>query len=151
MAKIDEVAELLVEEVNELKKTTKELKQMLSSFSVPTTEIDLSHVNEKIGQLHDIQKQLLKKQYLMVENVIAATKAKPQKSSNIIKGGLISLGIVFMAVFGYALFEIKQLPETEKRKFNQGKQYVIAHFSAFFEANPKAKKRYDLWIENNNN
>lgn len=150
MSKIDEVAELLIEEINEFKKTTDDLKELIVYTNSKASKVDLSPLNDTINKLFSAQRQMSNTHYSKIKNILLGMKPKPKKNSQAIKISVLSLGALVFAVLGYALIAIKQLPEIKAEEYNKGEKRVLNHFLAFFEANPKAKKTYDLWIDNYN-
>ena len=143
MAKIDDIAELLLNEFEQFQKTTKNLTNKMESFKNTKTALDTSDISN-----------MLTKYYIKIEQLTTIIKGSHnQKSTNKYSFAKMEFySLVFFALITifsltYSNHVIKQTEKIKKTAYNNGKSDIKLHIQKFFIDNPKTAKTYDSWIE----
>jgi|SRR5680860_302672 len=147
MAKLDEIAELLTEEIKGFENSVdrmEQLKKFLMDFKV---QADTSDIDFILKGYNDHQKKAIEDQHKLMGNVVYYIKKSmvfPKWSIKLFWG---LLTIIFL-VLGFAVYKVSRTAQIRQEAYGQGEEKADAHFRAFFKANPQAGELYQQWTEN---
>ncbi|MEL6484779.1 MAG: DUF6730 family protein [Bacteroidota bacterium] len=144
MAKLDEIAELLTEELKSFEHSVsrmEKLKEFLMGYKVSADTADIDYL---LKGYNDNQKKAIEEQNKLLANVIYHVKksiAFPKWAVKLFWGFLV----VILLVLGYAIFQIASIPKKEQAAFSQGESNAVRHFEWFMEEIPEAGALYEEW------
>jgi hypothetical protein len=149
MARIEDVAALLTEEIDDFKKAVEKLEQLSGSLSKFTIQADTEPLKEIVEKHLIEQRKMISAQKRVVES-LDMNNIKPAPTPGwIIKSrlALAFLGIIY--VF-YSFYKISTIPDLERAALEKGEEQVKLHFQSFFNENENANEMYNDWIQKNN-
>ena len=144
MAKLDEIAELLTEELKNFEHSVnrmEKLKEFLMGYKVSADTADIDYL---LKGYNDSQKKAVEEQNKLLSNVIYHVKksiAFPKWAIKLFWGFLV----IVLLVLGYAIFQISRIPKKEQAAFSKGERNAIRHFERFMEETPEAGALYEEW------
>ncbi len=147
MAKLEEIAELLTEEIKGFENSIdrmEELKKFLMEYKV---QADTSDIDFILKGYNDHQKKAIEDQHKLMGNVVYYIKKSmvlPKWSVKLFWG---LLTIIFL-VLGFSVYKISRTAQIRQEAYGQGEEKAVAHFRAFFKASPEAGELYQNWTEN---
>lgn len=145
MAKLDEIAELLTDEIKEFEKSVNRMEQLKKFLMTYKIQADTSDVDFILKRYNDSQNKTIEEQNKLLANVVYHTK----KSMTLPKWAIKlfwALSVIILLVLGYALFQISRIPKKEQAAYSQGESNAIRHFERFMEENPEASTLYKEWL-----
>ena len=116
MAKLDEIAELLTEELKNFEHSInrmEKLKEFLIGYKVSADTADIDHL---LKGYNDTQKKVVEEQNKLLANVIYHIKKSisfPKWAVKLFWGFLVTV----LLVLGYAIFQISSIPKKEASCF----------------------------------
>ncbi|MFN3137557.1 MAG: DUF6730 family protein [Allomuricauda sp.] len=144
MAKLDEIAELLTEELQNFEYSVnrmEKLKEFLEGYKVSADTADIDYL---LKGYNDSQKKAVEEQNKLLANVIYHVKksiAFPKWAVKMFWWLLVTI----LLVLGYAIFQISSIPKKEQAAFSQGESNAVRHFEQFMEENPEVGALYEEW------
>tara|TARA_Y100001933_G_C18993967_1_gene561719 strand:+ start:202 stop:657 length:456 start_codon:yes stop_codon:yes gene_type:complete len=144
MAKLDEIAELLTEELRNFENSVTRLEHLQKELQNCEIRPDTSDIDYILKGYNDAQKRTFEEQNKLLANVIHHIKKSmslPKWSVKLFWG----LSVTILLVLGYAMFQISGIPKKEKTAFSQGENNAVRHFERFMEENPEAGAVYEEW------
>ena len=145
MAKLDEIAELLTEELKNFEHSVirmEKLKEFLIGYKVSADTADIDYL---LKGYNDSQKKAVEEQNKLLANVIYHVKksiAFPKWAIKLFWGFLV----IVLLVLGYAIFQISSIPKKEQAAFSQGESNAVRHFERFMQETPEAGALYEEWL-----
>jgi len=149
MAKLDEIAELLTEEIKEFENSVNRMEQLKKFLLTYKVQADTSDIDFILKRYNDHQKRAVDEQHKLMANVVYYIKKSmsfPKWAIKLFWGLLV---IIFL-VLGLSIYQVSQIDKKEEVAFKQGEEKAVAHFRAFFEASPEASELYQKWREPEN-
>lgn len=146
MAKLDEIAELLTEEIKGFENSIKrmeELKTFLMTFKV---QADTSDIDFILKRYNDYQKKAVEDQHKLMANVVYYIKKSitfPKWAIKLFWGLLVCV----ILVLGFSVYMVSRISVLKQEAFGQGEEKAVAHFRAFFESSAEASELYEKWLE----
>lgn len=144
MAKLDEIAELLTEELKNFEHSVnrmEKLKEFLMGYKVSANTADIDYL---LKGYNDSQKKAVEEQNKLLANVIYHVKKSlsfPKWAVKLFWGLLVSI----LLVLGYAIFQVSRIPQKEQAAFLQGESNAVKHFERFMEEYPETGALYEEW------
>ncbi|UOY06149.1 hypothetical protein L0P88_19760 [Muricauda sp. SCSIO 64092] len=144
MAKLDEIAELLTEELNNFEHSVnrmEKLKEFLMDYEV---QADTDGIDHLLKGYNDSQRKAVEEQNKLLANVIYHIKKSisfPKWAIKLFWGFMVTV----LMVLGYAIFQISNIPKKEQAAFSQGESNAVRHFERFIEETPEAGALYEEW------
>lgn len=144
MAKLDEIAELLTEELQNFEHSVnrmEKLKEFLMGYKVSADTADIDYL---LKGYNDSQRKAVEEQNKLLANVIYHIKksiAFPKWAVKLFWWFLI----IVLLVLGYAVFQISRISEKEQAAFSQGESSAVRYFEQFMEETPEAGTLYEEW------
>lgn len=146
MAKLDEIAELLTEELHNFEQSVQHLEQVREFLDQYILTPDTSEVDELIKAYHQRQQKELQEQKKLLRNLYS----KVQGSTLLPKWMIILCWIwcfLNLIVWGLSVHHFSQATDKEEAAFEKGKEQYVGHFREFFDGHPEARDAYRDWIK----
>lgn len=144
MAKLDEIAELLTEEIRSFETSVSRLEKLQQEIKTFKIQPDPSGIDYILKGYNDSQKKMTEEQNKLLANVIYHIKqsmALPKWSIKL----FWALSVIILLILGYALFQVSRISEKEEAAFLQGENKTVRYFEWFMEENPEAGILYEEW------
>ncbi|TLF44581.1 DUF6730 family protein [Maribacter aurantiacus] len=146
MAKLDEIAELLTEEIKEFENSVSRLEEMKAFLMTYKIKPDTKDIDFVLRRYNEDQKKVIENQYKLMDNVVYYIKKSitfPIWAIKLFWGLLV---IIFL-VFGFSVYKVSRISDIKLEAYGQGEEKAVGHFRAFFEASPEASELYQKWLE----
>ncbi len=146
MAKLDEIAELLTEEIKGFENSINRMEQLKKFLMTYKVKADTSDVDFILKRYNDHQKKAVDEQHKLMANVVYHIKKSmtfPKWSIKLFWGLLICI----ILVLGFSVYKVSRISDIKQEAYGQGEEKAVAHFRAFFEASPEASELYQEWRE----
>lgn len=146
MAKLDEIAELLTEEIKGFENSVNRMEKLKAFLMTYKVQADTSDIDFILKEYNDYQKKAVEDQHKLMANVVYYIK----KSMTIPKWAVklfVGLVVCVILVLGFSIYKVSRISKIEQEAYGQGEEKAVAHFRAFFEASPEASELYQEWRE----
>lgn len=146
MAKLDEIAELLTEEIKGFENSVNRMEELKIFLMTYKVKADTSDIDFILKRYNDHQKKAVEDQHKLMANVVYYIKKSitfPKWAIKLFWGLLVCI----ILVLGFSVYKVSQISTLKQEAFEQGEEKAVAHFRAFFEASPKASELYQEWRE----
>ena len=146
MAKLDEIAELLTEEINGFEKSIGRLEKVHEYFKNHPLRPDTSELNALLKDYGNNQNNNIKEQQRLMERILHKVERSVLLPSWAIKltWGLL---VTVLLVLGFSIYQVSRISKKEVAAFIKGQDDAIEHYGTFFEESPEAKELYQKWLE----
>lgn len=146
MAKLDEIAELLTEELHNFEEAVSHLEEVRQSLDQYHLIPDTTEVDFLLKGYSDRQQKILNEQNELLRNLSYRVN-----DAFLIPNGYIKIFWVWcflnLLAWGLSVGMISKWPEKQEIAFQKGKEAYIQHFQDFFDQHPEAHKAYQSWIK----
>ena len=148
MAKLEEIAELLTEEINGFEKSIGRLEKVHEDFKNLPLRPDTSELNALLKEYGNKQKNDIKEQQRLMERILHKVERSVLLPSWAIKltWGLL---VTVLLVLGFSIYKVSRISKKEQVAYVEGQDDAIEHYRTFFEESPEAKELYQKWLEDN--
>ncbi|CAZ96855.1 DUF6730 family protein [Zobellia galactanivorans] len=149
MAKIDDIAELLVEELSDFKLQLEKMKHLSHELKMTQLSPDMTEMSSVLNSFVKSQDIVLREQHTKISQL---TK-NLSKSNHYPRWLLVLLSSVLLFTFclvSYSIYEIKVSSDANFNYYEKGQKEAMHHFKNFFEEYPEAKDKYLKWNTNRN-
>ena len=145
MAKLDEIAELLTEEINGFEKSIGRLEKVHEYFKNHPLRPDTSELNALLKDYGNNQNNNIKEQQRLMERILHKVERSVLLPSWAIK--LTWLLVTVLLVLGFSIYQVSRISKKEEAAFIKGQDDAIEHYGTFFEESPEAKEMYQKWLQ----
>ena len=145
MAKLDEIAELLTEEINGFEKSIGRLEKVHEDFKNHPLRPDTSGLNALLKEYDNNQNNNIKEQQRLMERILHKVERSVLLPSWAIK--LTWLLVTVLLVLGFSIYQVSRISKKEEAAFIKGQDDAIEHYGTFFKESPEAKELYQKWLE----
>lgn len=146
MAKLDEIAELLTEELHNFEEAVRHLEAERQSLEQYHLIPDTTEVNFLLKGYNDRQQKILEEQ-----NSLLKSLSYRVNNAFIIPNGYIQIFWVWcflnLLVWGLSIALISKWPEKKEIAIQKAKEENLQHFRDFFDQHPESKKAYLDWAK----
>ena len=146
MAKLDEIAELLTEEIKGFENSVNRMEQLKKFLMDYKVQADTSDINFILKGYNDHQKKAIEDQHKLMGNVVYYIKKSMVLPKWSIKLFWSLLTIIFL-VLGFSVYKVSRTAQIKQDAYGQGEEKAVAHFRSFFTANPEAGELSQNWTE----
>ena len=148
MAKLDEIAELLTEEINGFEKSIGRLEKAHENLQNLPLRPDTSELNALLEEYGNNQKTNIKEQQRLMERILHKVERSVLLPSWALK---LSWGLLIcvLLVLGYSLYQVSRISKKEEAAYLKGRDDAIEHYGTFLDDSPEAKELYQKWLEDN--
>ncbi len=144
MAKLDEIAELLTEEMKGFEKSVNRMEQLKKFLMTYKVQADTSDIDFILKEYNDSQKKVIEEQNKLLAKVIYYIKKSMPLPKWTVKL-FWALSMTILLILGYAIFQISRIPKKEQAAFSQGERRAVRHFRQFMEEIPEVSTLYEEW------
>ena len=148
MAKLDEIAELLTEEINGFEKSIGRLEKAHENLKNLPLRPDTSELNALLREYGNNQKNNIEEQQRLMERILNKVERSIRLPSWAIK---LSWGLLVVVLFviGVSIYQVSRISKKEKAAYIKGQDNAIEHHGTFLKDSPEAKELYQEWLEGN--
>ena len=148
MAKLDEIAELLTEEINGFEKSIGRLEKANENLQNLPLRPDTTEIKVLLNDYGNNQKKTIEEQQRMMHRILHKVEQSILLPSWAIKlfWGLL---ICVLLVLGFSIYQVSRISKKEEAAFIKGQDDAIEHYGTFFKESPEAKEMYQEWLEGN--
>lgn len=144
MAKLDEIAELLTEEIRSFETSVSRLEKLQQEIKTFTIQPDPSGIDYILKGYNDSQKKITEEQNKLLANVIYHIKRSMALPKWSIKLFWV-LSVIVLLILGYALFQVSRISKKEQTAFSEGESNAVQHYKRFMKENPEVAALYQEW------
>lgn len=144
MAKIDEITEILINEIEAFNKSVEKLEKERIEFQNVQFVPDITPINnvfkthlEEFSEYYQKQHRVL----LDLKNDLKKTVIIPKWMTV----SFISFFFIIIINLTYSFYQHQQIKEREQKAYNEGIEAMKSHIQQFFKENQNAKNNYDEW------
>ena len=149
MAKLDEIAELLTEELDGFEKNIGRLERVHQQMQNLELRPDTAEIDTLLKEYGNNQKKLVEDQNTMMLRILQKVER-----SILLPGWAIKLSwgllVCVLLVLGFSTYQVSRTSEKEEAAFIKGQDGATGYFGTFLDENPEAKELYQRWIKENN-
>ena len=142
MAKLEEIAELITEEIKEFENSVSRLEELQAFLMNYKIKPDTSDIDFILRQYNDHQKRAIENQHKLMGNVIHYIKKSvtfPKWAIKLFCG----LFTCIILVLGFSVYKVSRISDIKLEAYGKGEEKAVGHFRAFFEASAL----YQEWRE----
>ncbi|MBD0777288.1 hypothetical protein HPE56_05730 [Maribacter sp. ANRC-HE7] len=146
MAKLDEITELLVDELEGLKQMLVQLKTLTKELTSSETVQDISRIRYKQEELNKTQDNRFREQNTGLSEV----KQEIKTALLIPKWLLImilAIPILSISTLGYLGYQVRQFEEEKEIVFQEGKAAISTELNNYFREHSEIYKDFLIWTE----
>lgn len=144
MAKIDEITEILVTEIEAFNKSVDKLQKERQELQ----NTNLTHDTTYINDAFKYNLNVMEKHYQKQHGVLIGMKNELKKTIIIPKWmtvSFISFFIIIILNISFSFYQYQKIKETEKVAYQEGIDTIKEHINEFFKDNPNSLKKYKDW------
>jgi hypothetical protein len=148
MAKLDEIAELLTEEINGFEKSIVRLEKVHENLQNLTLRPDTNEINVLLKEYGNSQKANIEEQQKLMRRILGKVEKSILLPSWAIK---LSLGLLVcvLLILGFSVYQLSRISKKEEVAYIKGQDSAMGHYGAFLDESPQAKELYQIWLEEN--
>lgn len=146
MAKLDEIAELLTEEINGFEKSIGRLEKAHENLKGLPLRPDTSELNVLLKEYGNNQKNNIEEQQRLMERILHKVERSILLPSWAIK---LSWGLLIcvVLVLGFSIHQVSRISKKEEAAYTKGRDNAMGHYGTFLDESPEAKELYQKWLE----
>ncbi len=148
MAKLDEIAELLTEEINGFEKSIGRLEKVHENLQNLPLRPDTTEINTLLKDYGNNQKKIIEDQQRLMQRILQKVEKSILLPSWAIK---LSWGLLVcvLLVLGFSIYQVSRISKKEEAAYIKGRDSAMGHYGAFLDESPQAKELYQKWWEEN--
>lgn len=146
MAKLDEIAELLTEEINGFEKSIGRLEKAHENLQNLPLRPDTTEINMLLKEYGNNQKKTIEEQQKLMQRILGKVEKSILLPSWVLK---LSWGLLVcvVLVLGFSIYQVSRISKKEEAAFGKGRDSAMGHFRTFLDESPQAKELYQKWRE----
>ncbi|WP_437396184.1 DUF6730 family protein [Flagellimonas lutimaris] len=146
MAKLDEIAELLTEEINGFEKSIGRLEKAHENLQNLPLRPDTTEIKVLLNDYGNNQKKTIEEQQRLMERILHKVERSILLPSWAIK---LSWGLLVCVLFvlGFSIYQVSRISKKEQVAYIEGQDDAIEHYGTFLDDSPEAKDLYQKWLE----
>ena len=144
MAKIDDLAELLVEELSDFKTQLHKMEQLSKELKTIPLSPDLREMKSVLSISLKQQEELSVEQHKKISELIT----KLSMSNHYPNWIIILFATLLLCCFlltSFAIYNLNSISETNLEYYEKGQDEVISHFNSFLKDNQETNEAYQKW------
>ncbi|MFC4220088.1 DUF6730 family protein [Flagellimonas marina] len=148
MAKLDEIAELLTEEINGFEKSIDRLEKAHENLQNLPLRPDTTEISALLKDYGNNQKKIVEDQQRLMQRILQKVEKSLLLPSWAIKlfWGLL---ICVLLILGFSIYQVSRISKKEEAAYIKGQDSVMGLYEAFLDESPEAKELYQKWLEEN--
>lgn len=145
MAKLDEIAELLTEEINGFEKSIGRLEKAHENLRNLPLRPDTTEINALLKDYNNNQRKTIEEQHRLMQRILGKVEKSILLPSWAIK---LSWGLLVtvLLVIGFSIYQVSRVSKKEEAAYLKGQDDAIKHYIKFLEESPDAKELYREWL-----
>ncbi|RIV44680.1 DUF6730 family protein [Flagellimonas pelagia] len=146
MAKLDEIAELLTEEINGFEKSIGRLEKAHENLKNLPLRPDTTEIKVLLNDYGNNQKKIVEEQQKLMQKILHKVERSimlPSWAIKLLWGLLVSV----LLVLGFSVYQLSRISKKEEAAFVKGRDSTMGHYGRFFDENPQGKELYQKWLE----
>ena len=146
MAKIEELTELLVNEIDTFEKgisTLENINKELENTTIKFDLVEFKAIKQELIREFSIHKNTQERFNSRFENQVMNAKIYPNWAVVVFIGALL---LSFSSIF-YTYYSNQNSETLKKETYEKGSETYENDINTFFEKNPKSKKSFDRWVK----
>lgn len=146
MAKLDEIAELLTEEINGFEKSIGRLEKVHENLQNLPLRPDTTEINTLLKDYGNNQKMIVEDQQRLMQRILQKVEKSILLPSWAIK---LSWGLLVcvLLVLGFSIYQVSRITKKVEGAYIKGQDSTLNHYGTFLEENTEAKELYNEWIQ----
>ncbi|MEC7770883.1 MAG: DUF6730 family protein [Bacteroidota bacterium] len=150
MAKLDEIAELLIEEINGFEKSIGRLEKAHENLKSLPLRPDTNELNALLKEYGKNQTANIEEHQRLMERILHKVERSILLPSWAIKmfWGLL---VCVLLVLGFSIYQVSKVSKKEEASYIKGRDSDMGHYRDFLDESPEAKKLYEKWLEERGN
>ncbi len=148
MAKLDEIAELLTEEINGFEKSIGRLEKIHDNLRNLPLRPDTTEISALLKEYSNDQKKTIEEQQRLMQRILGKVEKSILLPSWVLK---LSWGLLVcvVLVLGFSIYQVSRISKKEEAAYIKGRDSAIGHYGTFLDESPQAKELYQKWLEEN--
>lgn len=148
MAKLDEIAELLTEEINGFEKSIGRLEKVHENLQNLPLRPDTTEINALLKEYGTDQKKTIEEQQRLMQRILHKVERSILLPSWAIKmfWGLL---VCVLLVLGFSIHQVSRISKKEEAAYVKGRDSEMGHYLEFLDESPEVKELYQKWLEDN--
>ena len=148
MAKLDEIAELLTEEINGFEESICRLEKAHENLQNLPLRPDTTEISALLKEYGNSQKTNIEEQQRLMQRILGKVEKSILLPNWAIK---LSWGLLIcvVLVLGFSIYQVSRISKKEKAAYIEGQDDIIEHYGTFLDESPEAKELYQKWLEEN--
>jgi hypothetical protein len=144
MAKLEEIAELLTDELEEFQKGIAHLEKLSKDLRNSEVTFDLSEIKRQLSQFDVKQEDHFQKQDIELLN-LSSDLAKAKLTPKWLLVLFCITSVVTVLTLSYFGYHFIKLEDFKTEAFNNGKERVILDLRGYFDEHPDVYKGFQYW------
>ena len=146
MAKLDEIAELLTEEINGFEKSIGRLEKAHENLKNLPLRPETTEIKVLLNDYGNNQKKIVEEQQKLMQRILHKVERSILLPSWAIK---LSWGLLVcvLLVLGFSVYQLSRIAQKEEAAFGKGWDSAMGHYGTFLNESPQAKELYQKWME----
>ncbi|MBG47760.1 MAG: hypothetical protein CML05_05660 [Pseudozobellia sp.] len=148
MAKLDEIAELLTEEINGFEKSIGRLEKVHDNLRNLPLRPDTTEISALLKEYSNDQKKTIEEQQRLMQRILGKVEKSILLPSWVLK---LSWGLLVcvVLVLGFSIYQVSRISKKEEAAYIKGRDSAMGHYGTFLDESPQAKELYQKWLEEN--
>ncbi len=148
MAKLDEIAELLTEEINGFEKSISRLERVHENLQNLPLRPDTTEISALLKEYSNDQKKTIKEQQRLMQRILNKVEKSILLPSWVLK---LSWGLLVcvLLVLGFSIYQVSRISKKEEAAYIKGQDSTMGQYGTFLDESPQAKELYQKWLEEN--
>jgi hypothetical protein len=148
MAKLDEIAELLTEEINGFEKSIGRLEKVHEDLQNLPLRPDNTEIKALLKDYSNNQKKTIEEQQKLMQRILGKVEKSILFPSWALK---LSWGLLVcvLLVLGFSIYQVSRISKKEEAAYIKGQDSAMGQYGTFLDESPQAKELYQKWVEEN--
>ncbi|MBG47677.1 MAG: hypothetical protein CML05_05235 [Pseudozobellia sp.] len=146
MAKLDEIAELLTEEIHGFEKSIAQLERLHGKMKDLPLRPDTTELDRLLRSYGNEHRETFREN----RNTMGSLLERVERSVLLPVWALRMFGglaLCVLLVVGFSIHQLSQVADLERAAFKDGRESTVEHFEGFFRERPLVRKQYREWAE----
>ena len=146
MAKLDEIAELLTEEINGFEKSIGRLEKVHDNLRNLPLRPDTTEISALLKEYSNDQKKTIEEQQRLMQRILGKVEKSILLPSWVLK---LSWGLLVcvVLVLGFSIYQVSRISKKEEAAYIKGRDSAMGHYGTFLDESPQGKELYQKWLE----
>jgi hypothetical protein len=146
MAKLDEIAELLTEEIHGFEKSIDRLERVHEDLQNLPLRPNTTEIDALLKEYSNNQKKAIEEQQRLMQRILYKVERSillPSWAIKMFWGMLVCV----LLVLGFSIYQVSRISKKEEAAYIKGRDNALGHYGTFLDESPQAKELYQKWLE----